>query len=73
MITFLDALETLLRGPENDEVQTLYLRLKNGKTLVFLGAPIKEEDFDQLDDIHVGELVPIEFIGSGQGPRPTAQ
>lgn len=73
MITFLSALETLLTGPDTEEIQTLYLRLKNGKTLIFLGSAVSQEDFEQIDDIHLGELVPIEFIGMNQGQRTTAQ
>lgn len=73
MITFLSALETLLTGPDTQGVQTLYLRLKNGKTLIFLGSPVSEDDFNQIDDIHLGELVPIEFIGTARGQRITAQ
>ena len=67
MEEFAKALEALLVGPDNEEIQTIYIRLKNGKTLVFLGAPVSEEDFDQIDDIRIGECVPVELIGAGRG------
>jgi len=76
MSEFARALEALLRGPKGTEeelIQTVYIKLKNGKALVFLGAPVTEEDFDQIQDIHIGECVPIEWIGAAQGPRMTAQ
>ena len=56
------AIRDLLCRDDDQEVQVLYVHLKNGKTLVFLGSPLSEEDFEKLDDITFGECIPPTFL-----------
>lgn len=63
MVSFAEALQALLRRPDGERIQVMYVKLKNGKILVFLGAPVAEEDFDQIDDIVLGECVSPAMIG----------
>jgi hypothetical protein len=51
------AISTLLNRDPKEPVQLLYVRLNNGKTMAFVGAPLSEEDFEKLDDITFGECV----------------
>ena len=39
------AISTLLNRDPKEPVQLLYVRLNNGKTMAFVGAPLSEEDF----------------------------
>lgn len=63
MVTFAEAMQALLHRPDGEKVQVIYLKLKTGKILVFLGAPVDPEDFDQIEDIMIGECVPPALIG----------
>lgn len=71
MVTFSEALQDLLRCPDDAEVQVLYITLKSGKVLVFLGSAVSEEDFDQIDDVVLGECISpsliklVSLLGSG--------
>ena len=62
-MNFAEALQVLLHRPEGEKVQVMYVKLVNGKVLVFLGAPVTEEDFAQIDDIVLGECVSPSVIG----------
>lgn len=62
-MTFAQAMQALLHRPEHEKVQVIYLKLKSGKILVFLGAPVDPEEFDTLEDILIGECVPPALIG----------
>lgn len=75
MVSFAEALQALLRRPDGERIQVMYVKLKNGKILVFLGAPVSEEDFDQIDDIMIGECVPAALVGIAArfGAPTTAQ
>lgn len=63
-MNYLEALQTLLTHDENERVQVLYLRLQNGKVLVFIGAPVSQEDTEQIEDIVFGEQIPPLLIGA---------
>jgi len=63
MINFVEALNMLLHRPEGEKVQVLYVRLANGKILVFLGAPVTPEDADQVQSITFGEQIPPALVG----------
>lgn len=60
---FAQALQVLLHRPEGERIQVMYVKLANGKVLVFLGAPVSEEDFAQIDDIVLGECVSPATVG----------
>lgn len=62
-MNYAQALQVLLSRPENDLVQVLYLKLESGKVLVFLGAPVTEEDALQIKDIVFGEQIPPSLVG----------
>lgn len=71
MVSFSDALHDLLRCPDDAEVQVLYITLKTGKVLVFLGSAVAEEEFDQIEDVYLGESISpsliklISMLGTG--------
>ena len=73
MNPFAEALERLLAGAMDNQIQVIYIKLKNNKTLVFLGAPVTIEEFEQIEDIVIGECVPTEFMDMGQGRSMTPQ
>jgi len=62
-MNFAEAMQVLLHHPNGEKVQVMYVKLTNGKILVFLGAPVSEEDFAQVDDIVLGECVNPAMIG----------
>jgi hypothetical protein len=40
----------------------MYVTLKDGRQLIFLGSPLKEEDYDQIVDFMLGETIdPVVF------------
>jgi len=62
-MNYFQALQALLgRNPE-EKIQMLYITLDNGKVLVFLGAPVSEEDADQIHSITFGERVSPALVG----------
>jgi len=75
MVTFAQAIQALLHRPEGERVQVIYLKLRSGKILVFLGAPVDPEEFDTVEDILIGECVPPAVIGLAAclGDGATAQ
>ena len=62
-MTYAQALQTLLHRPDGDRVQVLYLRLASGKILVFLGAPMTQEEYESIEDCLLGEQIPPVLIG----------
>ena len=50
-------LQQLFSDPE-DMVQLLYVHLSGGKTFVFVGSPISEEEFETLENVTFGECMP---------------
>ncbi len=54
-MTFAEALAELLGTDQGSRIQALYLELSNGKTLIFLGAPLEESDADAITSFHFGE------------------
>jgi len=56
-MNYFEALQTMLGRNPNEKIQMLYITLENGKVLVFLGAPVSEEDADQIQSITFGERV----------------
>jgi hypothetical protein len=71
---FHEALHKLLGEPDEELIQTVYVRLTNGKTLVFVGAPITDEEADQIEDIVFAEQIPACLIGlTSQASRTTVQ
>jgi hypothetical protein len=75
MVSFAEALQALLHRPDGEKIQVVYVKLKTGKILVFLGAPVSDEDFDQVEDVVLGECVPPAMIGMAAmfGSPTTAQ
>lgn len=63
MINFVEALSVLLHRPKDEKVQVIYVRLTNGKILVFLGAPVTPEEADQIESITFGEQIPPALVG----------
>lgn len=66
-MNFVEAMQMLLHRPEGEKVQVMYVKLTNGKVLVFLGAPVSPEDADQIESITFGEQVPPALIGLAFG------
>lgn len=62
-MTYVEALQRILGRGEDAKVQVLYLKLVNGKILVFLGAPMSEEDFMNIEDVVRGEQVHPFLLG----------
>ena len=59
---FLEALQSLLKQPAGAPVQVLYIVTNHGQRYVFLGSPIKDADYDQINDFVFGETIdPITF------------
>jgi hypothetical protein len=57
-----DALQQLLFRGSGSKVQVMYVTLKDGRQLIFLGSPLKEEDYDQIVDFMLGETIdPVVF------------
>jgi hypothetical protein len=74
MSKMLEAMHALLGRPEEELVQMLYLRLANGKVLVFIGAPVSEEDAEQVKEFVFAEQIPACLIGlTAQASGTTAQ
>lgn len=63
-MNYVEALRTLIAQDDNERVQVLYLRLQNGKVLVFIGAPVSPEDAEQIEDLVFGEQIPPLLIGA---------
>jgi len=60
--SFSEALLSLLKQPAGESVQVLYIVTDNGQRYVFLGSPIKEADYDHINDFVFGETIdPILF------------
>lgn len=60
--SFSEALQNLLRQPAGAPVQVLYIVTHTGQRYVFLGSPIKEADYDLINDFVFGETIdPITF------------
>jgi hypothetical protein len=56
------AIGELLGLNEGHEAQTLYVTLENGKVLVFLGAPVSEEDAAMITSLSFGEVFSPELF-----------
>jgi hypothetical protein len=60
--SFSEALQSLLKQPAGASVQVLYIVTNTGQRYVFLGSPIKEADYDNINDFIFGETIdPITF------------
>lgn len=55
MVTHAQALLSLMNLPEDTKVQLMYLRLSTGKVCMFIGAPMTEDEFNQVEGIALGE------------------
>ena len=70
----LAAPKTLSTGSGDKEVQTLYVRLTNGTTLLFIGPPLPDDDFHQIENMVFGDLIPEKMLDlAGDGAGTTAQ
>lgn len=56
-MNYAEALQTLLGNDPKQKIQVVYITLENGKVLVFLGAPVTQEDADMVETITFGEQV----------------
>lgn len=62
-MNYAEALQTLLGKDPDHKIQLLYIKLENGKVLVFLGAPVTDEDAQQIERITFGEQVSPAVVG----------
>lgn len=68
-----------IKGPvthlDGLEVQTLYVRLTNGTTLLFIGPPLSDDDFMRIENVLFGDIVPQSLIplASTQGTPDRTQ
>ena len=71
--------EKASRGPvthlDGLEVQTLYVKLTNGTTLLFIGPPLSDDDFMRIENVLFGDIVPqnVLSLASSEGTPTTAQ
>lgn len=62
-MNYVEALRTLLAQGDDELIQVLYIRLSNEKVLVFVGAPVSEEDAAQIEEVTFGEQIPPLLVG----------
>jgi hypothetical protein len=67
--------KTLLDDSEGKDVQTLYVRLTNGTTLLFIGPPLSDDDFMRIENVLFGDIIPQNLLplAAKQGATTTAQ
>lgn len=50
----------LLEPEDGDVLQVLYLKLANGMLVPFIGAPMAEKEWENIDSIGRGEYIQVE-------------
>jgi len=74
MTDFMQALHCLLGNPKDELIQVLYVRLENGKILVFVGAPVDPDEASQVEAVVFGEQLPASLVGfTSRASGTTAQ
>lgn len=57
-----EALQQLLCRGSGAKVQVMYVTLEDGRQHIFLGAPLAEDDYDQIVDFVLAETIdPVTF------------
>jgi hypothetical protein len=74
-MTHLEALQRLLGAPDGALVQLIYVNMTNGTKYIFVGAPIDDDDLEDIESVTFGECIPPVLVGMSMaaGAGTTAQ